>query len=423
MGKNNKQRRAAKKRRQRARRAGGGGRPRAAEQPDVPTLLLIAVEAWEHDSRAHDEVVDLLVELAAGGVAVAHTVMHDIDEALDRLWRAGWTPIDVAHVTARRLTGAHRDVVSHAVVADGRRRATSGTPPHEAWQIQLETLADRLLDTLTEPPVDDVRLLVPVLALLLRLPAIPAVMPAPDASIGVDPAAASRMDQRMLARVRGLLAKAESTAFDEEAEALTAKAQELITRHAIADALLHAEDEVGEPSIRRVAVDNPYPDAKAALLSAIADANRCEAVHSPNMGWVTLCGFDGDLDAVELLGASLLAQATGAMATQGSRRDRHGRSTTRSFRRAFLYGFATRIGERLRQAAEQQVHDEADQDRLLPVLAARDTRVADAVAAAFPELERRPLTLSNPSGWVAGHVAADLADLSGHRQRVGDHAS
>ncbi|HEX6255669.1 MAG TPA: DUF2786 domain-containing protein [Euzebyales bacterium] len=422
MGRNNKKRRAAKKR-QRARRAGGRGRRRATQQPDVRSLLLVAVEAWEHAPDAHDEAVDLLLELAAGGVAVAGTVAHGIEQALDRLWRDGWTPTDVAHVTARRLTGAHRDIVSHAVVADGRERATSGTPPHERWQIQLDTLADGLLDTQTRSPVDDVRLLVPVLALLLRLPAIPAVMPAPDASATVDQAAATRMDQRMLARVRGLLAKAESTPFDEEAEALTAKAQELITRHAIADALLHAEDEMGEPSIRRVPVDNPYPDAKAALLSAIAEANRCEAVHSPDMGWVTLCGFDGDLDAVELLGASLLAQATGAMATQGSRRDRHGRSITRSFRRAFLYGFASRIGERLRHAAEQQVHDEADQDRLLPVLAARDTRVADAVAAAFPELDRRPLSLSNPSGWVAGHVAADLADLSGHRQRVDDHAS
>jgi hypothetical protein len=421
MGRNNRQRRAAKKRRQRAKR--GGGRRRATQQPDVRALLLVAVEAWEHDPDTYDEAVDLLVELAVGGAAVADTVAHGIARALDRLWRDGWTPTDVAHVTARRLTGAHRDVVSHAVVADGRERATSGTPPHATWQVQLDTLADRLDDTLTESPADDVRLLVPVLALLLRLPAIPAVMPAPDVSPTVDPAAVTGMDQRMLARVRGLLAKAESTAFDEEAEALTAKAQELITRHAIADVLLHAEDEIGEPSIRRVPVDNPYPDAKAALLSAIAEANRCEAVHSPDMGWVTLCGFNSDLDAVELLGASLLAQATGAMATQGSRRDRNGRSTTRSFRRAFLFGFATRIGERLRQAAEQQVHDEADQDRLLPVLAARDTRVADAVAAAFPELDRRPLTLSNPSGWVAGHVAADLADLNGHRQRVSDHAS
>jgi hypothetical protein len=255
---------------------------------------------------------------------------------------------------------------------------------------------------------------------LLHLPAIPATMPGPDAPVAVDAATAARMDQRMLARVRGLLAKAESTSFDEEAAALTAKAQELITRHAVADALLHADEETGAPSVRRVPVDNPYPDAKAALLSVIADANRCEAVHSPDMNWVTLVGFDGDLDAVELLGASLLAQATGAMATQGSRRDRHGRSTTRSFRRAFLFGFATRIGERLQQAADREVHGEADQDRLLPVLAARDARVADAVASAFPQLEQRPTSLSNPTGWASGRAAADLADLTGHHRRVGD---
>ena len=37
----------------------------------------------------------------------------------------------------------------------------------------------------------------------------------------------------MLERVRALLAKAESTTFPEEADALTAKAQQLMTRHAL----------------------------------------------------------------------------------------------------------------------------------------------------------------------------------------------
>src|SRR5260370_42461587 len=49
-----------------------------------------------------------------------------------------------------------------------------------------------------------------------------------------------KVDQRMLDRVRGLLANAESTEFPEEAEALTSRAQELMARHSIDDALLTA---------------------------------------------------------------------------------------------------------------------------------------------------------------------------------------
>ena len=43
----------------------------------------------------------------------------------------------------------------------------------------------------------------------------------------------------VLARIRQLLAKAESTTFEAEALAFTAKAQELMTRHAIDAALVH----------------------------------------------------------------------------------------------------------------------------------------------------------------------------------------
>ncbi|RMB71755.1 DUF2786 domain-containing protein [Rhodococcus sp. SBT000017] len=54
-------------------------------------------------------------------------------------------------------------------------------------------------------------------------------------------------DSKMLGRIRGLLAKAESTQFPAEAEALSAKAQDLMTRYAIDSALL----DTGNPR-------NPY---------------------------------------------------------------------------------------------------------------------------------------------------------------------
>src|SRR5438045_2689314 len=73
----------------------------------------------------------------------------------------------------------------------------------------------------------------------LATPALPPALPAAP-RVGADgPSAADAgIDDRMLAKVRALLAKAESTEFTDEADALTAKAQELMTRYSIDRALV-----------------------------------------------------------------------------------------------------------------------------------------------------------------------------------------
>src|SRR5207244_6249382 len=177
--------------------------------------------------------------------------------------------------------------------------------------------------------------------------------------------------------------KAESTSFAEEAEAYTAKAQELMARHSIDYALLSVGAGVrDEPVGRRIGVDNPYEAPKVLLLDAVAGANRCRAIWSSSFGFVTVLGFAADMNAVELLFTSLLVQATAAMMQAGSRRDAHGRSSTRSFRQSFLTAFAQRIGERLvtatKQATEQARRDLAGHpgaDRLLAVLGSGESAV------------------------------------------------
>ena len=129
-------------------------------------------------------------------------------------------------------------------------------------------------------------------------------------------------DERMLGRIRALLAKAESTEFAEEAEALSARAQELMAKYSIDHALLAAETGREEtPGGRRIAVDNPYEAPKATLLQTVAEANRCRVVWSKELGLVTVIGFPADLDAVELLFTSLLVQANTAMLRAGGKQD------------------------------------------------------------------------------------------------------
>ncbi|MEX0835325.1 MAG: DUF2786 domain-containing protein [Nitriliruptor sp.] len=434
MGRNNKQRRAANKRRkQRAsrpppRRPGGtgpsGGPRHERSGPDrqdgsheasrVEELLRAAVAAWGHDLARFAELLDTLTDRLHPALDAAQATLAAV---MPQLWSRGWTPAELVHVVSRQLTTAHVEVVAEQAVADGRARQRCGESLHPRWADQLEELegaaASRLpLDT------DRLRHLIEVLGFLSRLPVIPHAMPAPDQRGTRSAPATGHLDARMLGRVRALLAKAEATNFEEEAEAFTAKAQELIARHAIDEALLHGVDDVGEPSLRRILVDDPYADAKAHLIAQVAEVNRCRVVYSSGLGWITAFGYDHDLDAVELLATSLLAQATAAMVRQGPRRDGAGRSRTRSFRRSFLYGFGQRIGERLRRATEEQVAASGDDGRLLPVLAARDDRVEAAARDAFPELVQKTTSISNGSGWSAGRVAAEQANLEVGRRRL-----
>lgn len=233
-------------------------------------------------------------------------------------------------------------------------------------------------------------------------------------------------DPKVLGRVRALLAKAESTSFTEEAEALTAKAQELMARYSI-DSALAAAGRGGheKPQSRRLAIPSPYVSAKVHLVTAVARSNRCQAVWMKDDAAVVVFGFPVDLDAVELLFTSLLLQATASALAAGSKADPWGRSRTRSFRSSFLVSFAVRIGERLAEAAAAAV-DEAATDQaatggaaLLPVLADRADAVVAARDAEFPNLRRSPVRVSNGEGWSAGRSAADSATLPTKGQVAG----
>ncbi|MGV9809092.1 DUF2786 domain-containing protein, partial [Micromonospora chersina] len=243
-----------------------------------------------------------------------------------------------------------------------------------------------------------------------RRPPAPAGPP-PGGPAAAPRAAAPPTGSRMLDRVRALLAKAESTTFPAEAEALTGKAQELMARHSIDAALLDAAAERPDrPGGVRLGTDAPYAAAKALLIQEVAAANRCESIWSDDLGFATVLGFPADLAAVELLHTSLLVQATAAMLRgRGERRAGSGRRT-KGYDESFLNAFALRIGERLRAATATAAEERAD-DRLLPVLAARSDAVKERVDQLFPGVTRHRLQVRDAEGWTSGTTAADRASL------------
>ncbi len=222
----------------------------------------------------------------------------------------------------------------------------------------------------------------------------------------------------VLHKVRLLLAKAEATPFDAEADAFTAKAQELIARYRIDRVLLDRGEPQGSqtPLARRLDVEDPYLSAKVVLLSRVADANDCRAVWPKPLRHVELFGFADDLDAVEELFTSLLLQATAASRRAGSKQDDFGRTRTTAFRRAFLMSFAVRIGQRLQETVDETVGAAAAETgvALVPMFAARAEAAAALATQTFPSVRPLRARVSDAEGWHAGSVFADQADLSVH---------
>jgi hypothetical protein len=228
------------------------------------------------------------------------------------------------------------------------------------------------------------------------------------------------IDPKVVARIRGLLAKAESTTFPDEAEALSAKAQELLARYALDAAEIAEQADGPAVVVRRLCVDDPYLSAKATLCSRVADANRCRAVWNSMWGVVTIIGEAAAAESAVLLCQSLLRQAEVAVVLQGARRDVAGRSRTRSFRQSFLIAYAARIGERLAAATAASVaeRDAATGGALVPLLDRQRAAVAAETDRIFPTTRAMRVSVTNAEGVQAGRAAADRADITPTDRRL-----
>ena len=182
-------------------------------------------------------------------------------------------------------------------------------------------------------------------------------------------------DDRALRRIRGLLAKAESTEFPEEAESLTAKAQELMTRHAVDAALLDAGPSPTDGravDTRRVHVQDPYVRAKMQLLGRGRRGQRRPA-WSGTRTWASPTWSASGPTSPRWSCCSRRCCCRWPRPCRPPNGRWGDRSASRSFRRSFLLGYAHRIGERLqtaRRRATAEAAAEHDVD-LLPVLRSR----------------------------------------------------
>lgn len=262
-----------------------------------------------------------------------------------------------------------------------------------------------------------------------------------------------------LRKIRGLLAKAESTDSPEEAKALTAKASALMAAHSISESMLDAARTDAEraiceqPEQRYVYIDGgPYMGPRTTLLSNIAGVHNVQLVlwhsarysreHGKKVSRVTLHGFPSDLDATEQLFTSCMVQSATEMLN-----DENDAACTRectdswtgkvvparkvAWRNAFMLGYAAAVSSRLwkvRRAAEADAaaehadltgesSDDAERSVSLAVRARKD-RVSDYVKACHPRLGRGTGSSAGSratGGYSQGGAAGQRADLGGTR--------
>ncbi len=232
----------------------------------------------------------------------------------------------------------------------------------------------------------------------------------------------------LLDRVRKLLAKAEAEGVTpHEAEALTAKAAELMARYGIDRARLGAlHPETDLPLDRTFALDNPWATVKAHLLSGLAQALRCQCVllkgSGPGMR-VHVFGYASDIERADILFTSLLVQMARGLALQEVPA---GAASTKAWRRSWMLGYCAAVVTRVR-TAERDAAEASDAGRdattdggpsTAVVLADRAMTVRRNAQHAYPRTRQARVTYTG-NGYADGYREGQKADIGGAKLRRG----
>jgi Protein of unknown function (DUF2786) len=231
-------------------------------------------------------------------------------------------------------------------------------------------------------------------------------------------------NQDKLDLIRKLLAKAERAGSVEEADAFSAKAQELMLRYAIDEAILGQRPESGDKVNTRTFTVRFYPKQKSLLLAGIASAFGCQTVRFTGRGnsselKVQVTGWVSDLDLVDILYASLDIQANREAERRWLHTGHMVGTPRRTFTGSFFLGFATTVADRLakqHQSAVQEAEDTAPGTGL--VLLDRKKAVSREFTREHPRTKTDSMTVGSHAGYNSGKAAGNLADL-GTGSRLG----
>ncbi|MFC9088191.1 DUF2786 domain-containing protein [Nocardiopsis dassonvillei] len=249
----------------------------------------------------------------------------------------------------------------------------------------------------------------------------------------------------MVERVRGLLRMAEDPAVtDAESQAFTAKAAELMTRHAIAEAEARAERGEAPDAISRmdytVSGVGGHGKARVRALADISAAYGCQSAVRGNNSENTervmiLVGTVSALDALRMLLPSISMQMEASakfMSSSHVADIRELRNYTRSeleterkrYYRSFVRAYGQAVAERIREfrARLQEMTspggsggpgESVDASRGAELVLLNDVhRVSEEFQKQFPQLRKhRPERTHSAAGYRAGYRRGRQAEL------------
>lgn len=245
-------------------------------------------------------------------------------------------------------------------------------------------------------------------------------------------------------KIAKLLAKAESTT-PEEAESLTAKAQELMSKWAIDEAMVEAARGIGHGSSNIVkeefVIVGIYRFPLAELCIRILKVNDCSIVQLGGRNPRTIdgklfretvvysvIGYKADIDRARFLHTSLMLQAiTSENRWWDANKEEHAWKVKGGHyeRRQFLFSFARETGRRLqdaKRAAENQAEKEYEGKSVALVLVGKQERVLAKRDEFFPSLRRvrhTGMRGGSHAAHAAGTAAGARADLG--QTRLGEN--
>ena len=223
------------------------------------------------------------------------------------------------------------------------------------------------------------------------------------------PVAGDALDE-VTSRVRKLLAVAERTANDDESDAFSQKAAELIARYRLSPEALRPTSPDDFVIREHLVGRGAYVRARFLLLSEVAESMGCLATFMTGPAGTTaqVSGPKREVDAVLSLFHSLHQQ----MAVMAARQRRATAAATQRFRRAFMFGFAERVGEMLREMHRLVVNERDDPHSLLPMLRQQRERVHEFASQQLGPI--RSAAAPSPviaDGAAAGRQAARDAEI------------
>lgn len=237
--------------------------------------------------------------------------------------------------------------------------------------------------------------------------------------------------EKWMDKIEKLLAKANRAGSQEEADTFYGKAQELMAKWSIDEAMLqksgksHDELITEHVTMKRSGLYRTFVE----LWSAVARNNDVKIlVYSPSKfrePGVDLIGWKSDVEKVKMLWQSLMIHSqrerNNAIPDWMKQQDRWSNSAeVARFRKSFMVGYANRIGQRLAEARRRVQQEATDADTSSGVaLAIRDRSAAvqdyfDAIPKGKARTSRMKI---DAAGHASGREAADRADLGQDRLR------